>query len=192
MTFACETPPSGVALARANQFTRLVPELTTDRLRLLAPGVSDFDAYCSVVCTERGQYVGGPMSREDAWYDFIQLSSGWMLHGHGGWRVTEAGCDETIGFVVLGFEPDDREVELGYLLLAAAEGQGFASEAVVAVRDWAFATYHWHSLVSYIDADNIRSANLAQRLGAERDPRAETEIASQHPGVCVYRHLRQS
>jgi len=190
MKFICEKPPIGVAATTAGQFTARVPAIKTARLSLRAPVVTDFTLYKEIVCTDRGQYVGGPMSHEDAWYDFIQLASSWMLHGHGGWSVCLHDNGAVIGFVLLGMEPGDREVELGYLFAAASEGSGYATEATLAVRDWAYSHYLWDSLVSYIDRRNAQSIKLAERIGAVRDMHAENEINEELPEFLVYRHRR--
>lgn len=178
MTARHETPPVGIPAEQAARFQALVPVLTTRRLTLRAPQVADFDTYAEIVCGPRGAYIGGPMNREDAWFDFIQLSSCWQLHGHGGWTITGGG--ETLGFVILGLEPGDQEVELGFLFRAAAEGQGYAREAAIAARNHAFNTLNLPSLVSYIAPKNTRSAALAERLGAYPDGTVD--------GCTIYRH----
>ena len=189
MNFACETPPAGNAAAYAEKFTVQVPVIATGRLNLRAPRVADFSVYSEIVCSARGRFVGGPMSREDAWFDFAQLAAGWMLHGCGGWTICHSSCNgDAIGFAILGFEPGDLEIALGYLLAAEFEGSGYATEAVLAVRDWAFATYGWTSLVSFIAAENIRSISLANRIGATRDTTAERALAEEHDDMLVYRH----
>ncbi|KNG94494.1 GNAT family N-acetyltransferase [Pseudaestuariivita atlantica] len=166
MRYACETPTGGKAPAMAATVRATIPALDTTRLHLRAPRVEDFACYAKIVCGERGQYVGGPMSREDAWFDFLSLASGWMLHGHGGWTVTSRDTGAPLGFVVLGMEPGDLEPELGFLFLPEGEGQGFAHEAAAAARDFARATLELPALVSYIDTGNTRSVALANRLGA--------------------------
>jgi len=188
MSYPCETAPTGVARDMAARFAGLVPEIGTERLRLRAPRLSDFAIYAEITCSKRGQYMGGPFSREDAWYDFVQLASGWMLRGHGGWAITTDG-DQCLGFVLLGFEPGDQEVELGFLLSANAEGHGYAQEAAKAVRDWAFATYGWNTLISYVDEDNARSRKLVETLGATRDTKAEAALGDDLAGMRAYRHV---
>ena len=126
------------------------------------------------------------MSREDAWDEFAKMSAGWLLHGHGGFTVQDASTDEIYGFVVLGLEPGDQEVELGFALTEAGEGKGIAYEAALAVRDWAATTLGLTGLVSYIDRDNSRSIALATRLAAVRDPKAEALLGDE--ATCVYRH----
>jgi len=168
MTFACEMASRGVAADIAGQISADVPALKTERLVLRATRIEDFATYAEIVCTDRGVFVGGPYSREDGWFDFIQLSSNWMLHGHGGWAVeTKAGA--LLGFVIIGFEPGDLEPELGFLLTAAAEGKGYANEAAGAALEFATNTLKRDTLVSYIDPKNDRSIALAGRLGAQPD-----------------------
>ena len=50
------------------------------------------------------------------------------------------------------------------------EGHGFATEAARAARAHAYGTLGWPTAVSYVDADNHRSAALALRLGCTEDP----------------------
>ena len=160
------TPTPGPAMHLAAQMSGHIPELETERLNLRAQRLDDYSGFAEIVCTERGIYVDGPMSQEDAWYDFCSMASCWMLHGHGGWSV-ESKSDGTLkGFVILGLEPGDHDVELGFLFLAHAEGKGFAYEAAKAVRAWAFETLKLPQLHSYIDERNVRSIALAKRLGA--------------------------
>lgn len=167
MRFGCETPSTGAAAAFAFALQGQLPLLVTDRLVLRAPKVEDFDAFASIACTERGAYFGGPMTREEAWADFTQMTATWLLHGHGVWTIGVAGG--IAGFVLLGFEPGDMEPELGFLLLPEAEGQDIAFEAATAARTHAFETLGWTTLVSYVDPENVRAARLASRLGAVHD-----------------------
>lgn len=179
MSFACETPRKGAAELFALSLCRSLPTLTTGRLILRAPRATDFDTYAQIACSPRGAHIGGPMSREDAWLDFAQMTSTWILHGHGLWTIGHAGG--IAGFVVLGFEPGDAEPELGFLLTEAAEGKGIAFEAAQAALSHAFDTLGWSTLVSYVDPANRRSAVLAANLGAEPD--------GQRDGAQVWRYM---
>ena len=185
MTFACETPRSGVAATFALALQGQLPTLATDRLILRAPRVTDFDTFVAIAGSERGAHLGGPMSREDAWADFSQMTATWLLHGHGVWTIGHSGG--VAGFVLLGFEPGDREPELGFLLTQSAEGQGIAFEAASAALDHAFSTLGWSTLVSYIEPDNARSIALTRRLGGLPDG----EIIEDGARTLVYRYLRE-
>ena len=180
--FACETPPSGLNAVFAAALQGHLPTLATDRLILRAPRVADFDCFAEIACTERGRFFGGPMNREDAWAEFAAMTGGWLLHGHGLWTI--GGPSGVLGFVVLGFEPGDREPELGWFLTADAEGHGYAFEAAKAARAHAYTDLGWTTLVSYIDPANRRSLALARRLGALEDG----EIVEDGERTLILRH----
>jgi RimJ/RimL family protein N-acetyltransferase len=56
--------------------------------------------------------------------------------------------------------------ELGWALIRAHWGYGYATEAAAAIRDWAYEFRAIDRLVSLISPDNIRSKRVAERLGA--------------------------
>ncbi len=151
-----------------------------------APKLSDFPACAAIACDARARFLGGPMSRDEAWDEFAKMAAGWLLHGHGGFAIEDAESGTVLGFVVLGLEPGDQEVELGFSLTEAGEGKGIAYEAARAVRAWAARELGLNGLVSYIDPGNARSIALATRLGAARDPSAEAKLDD--AGTLVYRH----
>lgn len=185
MTSRHEEPTPGPAADIAHAFAANVPVIRTSRLTLRAVRLEDFSGYASILCTNRGRFAGGPLSREDAWSDFAGLSAGWLLHGHGGWAVADTATGDLRGFVLLGLEPGDVEIELGYLFLEDFEGRGLATEAAAAARDWGFNALGLQTLVSYIASKNARSIALARRLGAVEDtPRDWPK------GNVVYRHAK--
>jgi RimJ/RimL family protein N-acetyltransferase len=56
--------------------------------------------------------------------------------------------------------------ELGWTLARPYWGNGYASEAAAALRDWARTERGIERLISLIHPDNLRSARVAKRLGA--------------------------
>lgn len=177
-----ETPPTGPVKALAGRVAAQIPTLAIEDLILRAPRAEDFHAYAEIVCSDRGRFVGGPLSREEAWTDFALMTATWVLRGHGVWTVARGG--EILGFVLVGFEPGDQEPELGFLFRATAEGTGTACRAARAARDFATA-YELPSLVSYIDPSNARAQTLARRLNATRDTAAEMALGENGQ---VWRH----
>jgi RimJ/RimL family protein N-acetyltransferase len=161
-------PLAPQAAALAQRFGALVPGLETARCLLRAPVLADFDLWCAVLCTDRAAHIGGAVAPDEAWFDFCLNVASWSLRGHGMWAVTDR-AGVLLGFVLIGFEPGDREHELGYLFGAAAEGKGYATEAAAAARDHGLGALRLPSLVSYVAPENTRSAALAHRLGAWRD-----------------------
>lgn len=186
MTAFHETPATGPAADLAARFQALVPVLETERLVLRAPRIEDFQPFADAVLSERGHFFGHHETRESAWYDFAHLIVTWMLRGHGAWAVTDRTTGTLYGFVHIGAEPGDHEAELGYLMLAEAEGKSIAHEACQAARGYAFGALGFKTLVSCVDPDNARSAALAMRLGAARDTVAESAF-DDGPNH-IYRH----
>ncbi|MFN4155034.1 MAG: GNAT family N-acetyltransferase [Paracoccaceae bacterium] len=169
--------------AAAAQHGAALPVLRAGRLTLRAPRLSDFEAYRAIACTERGQYLGGPMTEDEAWDDFARMTATWLLRGHGVWTAEDDGAG-LAGFVLIGFEPGDQEPELGFVFLPAFEGKGLAFEAATAAHDYAFAALGLTTLVSYIDPANRRAQALALRLGAVPDGQVD--------GADVWRHVRRT
>ena len=56
--------------------------------------------------------------------------------------------------------------ELGWALIQAHWGHGYATEAAAAIRGWAHEFRPIEQLVSLISSDNVRSQRVAERLGA--------------------------
>jgi RimJ/RimL family protein N-acetyltransferase len=69
------------------------------------------------------------------------------------------------------WEVGGTETEIGWLLAREHWGHGYATEAALALRDWAFADRGLTRLISLIHPDNLPSIRLAERAGEryERD-----------------------
>ena len=180
-----EIPGAGPAAAFAAELRAKLPVLETARLVLRAPRIEDFAHYAEIATGPKGRFLIEDGSRQDAWFDFANMVGAWLLRGHGLWVVDLKATGETVGFVVLGFEPGDHEPELGYMFRAAFEGEGYASEASAAARAHGLDTLALPGLVSTIDPDNAASIRLAERLGGLRDMAAE---AAHGDRIRVYRH----
>ena len=161
-----------------------IPTLATARLVLRAPQCADFAAYAAFFASDRAVFEGGPMDAARAWREFAAEVAGWVLHGFGGWSVTDRGTGVWLGAVALNYPAEFPEPELGWTLAPAAEGRGYAFEAATAARAWFYAHTACRTLVSYISPGNVRSIRLAERLGARPDP----DAARPEPGDLVYRH----
>lgn len=191
MTRPWQTPPEGQAAVAADRIRQALPRIARGRVVLRAPYLEDYPAYESIVAGPRGRWIGGPLDPDEAWLDFSQMVAGWVLRGAGLWAVEHQEDGRLLGFVTLHHEAGDPEPELGFFLLPAEEGQGFAFEAAEAARNNAFFALSWPSLVSYIDPDNARAVRLLERLGAVRDESAERAFdGTANAGVAVWRHPR--
>jgi RimJ/RimL family protein N-acetyltransferase len=88
-------------------------------------------------------------------------------HGFGLWAVTLKGSDEAIGDCgVVRHEADGAmEIGIGWHLLRKHWGQGFATEAALACRDYAFTQLGIERLVASIHPDNYASRRVAEKIG---------------------------
>jgi len=59
----------------------------------------------------------------------------------------------------------ERLYEIGYHLRRDFWGQGLATEAAIACRDWAFAHLKTERLISLIRPENLPSRRVAERVG---------------------------
>ena len=88
--------------------------------------------------------------------------------GFGPYAVVERRERAVIGYCGLFFFPDvngQPEIEIGYRLARSSWGQGYATEAASAVRDFAFGTLGIKRLIAMIDPANTASVRIAEKLG---------------------------
>jgi RimJ/RimL family protein N-acetyltransferase len=71
---------------------------------------------------------------------------------------------------------DVRYFEIGYWLRASAEGQGYMSETVRLLADFAFEQLSAVRVEIRCDARNARSAGVAERLGFVREARLRNDM----------------
>ena len=163
--------------------TKIVPVLMADRLVLRCPEPSDFSDYAAFMASDRAKHLGGPYCDTEAWTMFCRDAAQWLFFGHGALMIDtlEGRC---VGQVGLNAGPPFPQPELGWLLYAGCEGQGFAYEAAAELLKWAHETFNFPGLVSFIHPENHRSRRLAERLGAKLDPQASAAL----PSDLVYRH----
>lgn len=149
--------------------TITIPTLESERLFLRALREDDFEAEAAFFQTERSRMVGGPLPRAQVWRVVAGMIGHWHLRGFGFWALEEKASGRYMGRVGL-WQPEgwpDREI--GWTLMTHAEGKGFAHEAALVARAYAFTTLGWTSAISLIEGGNTRSEALATRLGARID-----------------------
>lgn len=156
----------------------MIPTFTTSRLTLRPMRHEDFPAYADMMASPRAVFMGGPYNRLLAWDIFCHDIALWHLFGHGALMIDVTATGACVGQAGINHGPRFPEKELGWQLYEAHEGQGFATEAATALRDWAFSDLKLPTLVSYCDPRNARSIAVAKRLGGVRDdvaPRQDPE-----------------
>lgn len=114
------------------------------------------------------RFGDGPQSPEwvQAW--LRRALASYERRGYGPWGVVEKNSGDLIGYCGLFDYPDINgrpEVEIGYRLACAYWGQGYATEAVRATRDYAFDALGLTRLIALIDPANIASIRVAEKAG---------------------------
>jgi len=146
------------------------PTLTTARLTLTGHAATDLED-CAAMWADPRVYtmIGGqPRSREDVWIRLLRAIGQWTLFGYGSWVARDA-AGRLIGELGLmearrAIEPPiDATPEVGWTLTGAAQGQGYASEALAAILAWTDARIPATTCI--IDPANAPSIRLAERLG---------------------------
>lgn len=162
----------------------IAPTLATQNLTLRPPVAEDWHAYSGYRHSARSTLSRNPAPGE-VWTHFAAFFGHWQLRGYGRFIIVENATGRPIGHAGPYFPEDWAEPELTWTLWdKASEGRGFAFEAALAARDFAFNTLHWTTAVSYIDPSNIRSIALASRLGAVLESTDPGQIKPFH----IYRH----
>lgn len=162
----------------------VAPILQTGRLTLRPHHVRDFDVMAPLFDSDWSRYMGGPVTPVALWRWVGAEIASWPLLGFGSWGVDLTETGEFVGQVGINQPPNFADPELGWCVWPEHEGKGYAYEAAQAARDWGFFTRHLPTLVSYIDPDNARSIQLAERLNAVLDTMANGPDSDD----LVYRH----
>jgi RimJ/RimL family protein N-acetyltransferase len=156
--------------------------LHTERLCLRAPVSQDAEAlYDLFADAEVMQGLGKkPVSAvEDVRAMIEEMTSGWRTEGLGPFIFETPAERQVVGQAgVMIFDKrgwtastwadagSHAQPELGWALIRAHWGQGYATEGAAAIREWAYEHRSIEQLVSLISPDNPRSQRVAERLGA--------------------------
>ncbi len=162
-----------------------IPVIETDRLRLRGWEERDFPAYLAFAADPDHQaFFGGAMTKLEAWDHFCAYLGVWALRGYGYFAVADRASDEAIGLTGLWFPPVIDEPELSWSLFPGRTGNGYATEAAIAARAWAYGAFDLPPLTSIIHPENAASKAVAARVGAVYEKEMMLEGEPRH----LYRH----
>ena len=142
--------------------------LETDRLWLREMAQPDYPSLCRILQDEETMYAyEGAFSDAEAqgWLD--RQMGNYQELGFGLWAVLLKGADGMVGQCGLTMQDHrGRQVlEVGYLFQKAFWGNGYATEAAAACRDFAFGKLGAAEVFSIIRDTNTASQNVARRIG---------------------------
>lgn len=156
--------------------------LTTPRLVLREMTAADLDDMAALLGDEEVMhYYPRPKTREEAraWIDRNQRL--YREHGFGLWAMVLRATREFAGDCGLTPQRVDgsEEVEVGYHVRASLQGNGYATEAATACRDFARDALGLHRLIAIINPANIPSQKVAEKIGLRPEKRAHVFGAEQ-------------
>lgn len=113
---------------------------------------------------------GNGVQTEEWIHNWLLTCFDWYFNasGFGPYAIVNQHDQEVIGYCGLFYFPDldgQPEVEIGYRLARSAWGKGFATEAAVAVCDYALKTLGMKRIVAMIDPSNIASIRVTKKIG---------------------------
>ena len=145
----------------------LGPSLETARLILRPPVREDFDGFCTFTGdAETMKYLGGVQSPALTWRIMNTVAGAWALEGFHMFSVIEKASGHWIGRIgaLNPWQWPGREV--GWGLISAYWGRGYAREAAVASMNYVFDVLGWDDVIHTIAPDNLASAAVAKSLGS--------------------------
>jgi RimJ/RimL family protein N-acetyltransferase len=157
--------------------------LETDRLALreITPGDLDFLAEM-LADPEVARFYPKALTRDEtrAWMEMNGRR--YAESGHGVWLVLDRHAGHPVGRCGLTIQTVDGvpEPEIGYSMHRPFWRRGYATEAALGVRRWAFEVKGLERVISLVRPENLPSQGVARRLGMA--PERETDF-------CGYRHL---
>ncbi len=144
------------------------------------PKVADFFSK-----KENAKYVGGILSRENAWRLIATYLGMYHLNGYSYYAVEEKESGHFIGAIGLYDSEHWPEPEMGYWLLPEGQGKGYGVEGATAVKQYAEEVLKFESLVSFIASANEPSKKLSSKIGGKYEKKIDLLDFGEHE---VYRY----
>jgi len=149
------------------------PVIETPRLRLRGFRAGDLDAqWATMTDPEVYRHLGGvAATREETWRKILGSPGLWALLGYGYWVAERRQDGAYLGQV--GFADFKRDMtpsiegipEMGWIMAREAQGQGYATEGVLAALGWADEALGGGEIVAIISHDNAASIRIAEKGG---------------------------
>lgn len=142
--------------------------IETERLKLRKLNIQDFDNLCTILQDEKVMYAyEGGFDKEQVrqWLDRQLIR--YKENGIGLYAVILKDSGEFIGQCGLTMQDykEAKVMEIGYLFRKTFWHKGYATEAAIACREYAFNTLNVTELFSIIRDTNIASQKVAIRNG---------------------------
>ena len=152
--------------------------LETERLFLREMTMDDFDALYAVLSdAEIMQHYPYSFDEERVRSWIARNMDRYKNDGFGLWAVCLKDTGEMIGDCGLTLQNIEGTMlpEIGYHIRRDQQRKGYAKEAAMAVRDWAFQNTEHSALYSYCKITNVGSFKTAESIGMHFEKEYEEE-----------------
>lgn len=145
--------------------------IPTERLILRKFCEEDLDTLFFILADEEVMRfsLNGPLKNKEQAKDYFhkRILEHYVQYSYGLYAAINKTDNHLMGFIGLISQCIENEpkTELAYRLLPRYWGQGLATEAALAVCEYAFSQLDIKELISIIDPKNIRSLKVAERVG---------------------------
>ncbi len=142
--------------------------LQTKRLIIREVNPDDIDYLTELMSHEKAmRYFPKLYSRKECLQMIEKMMFNYKVQGHGVWLLEDKELKKPVGRLGLVMQSVERkaEPEIGYILHPDHWHKGYATEAGVAVRNYAFDQLNYPHVISLIRPINLPSQAVATRLG---------------------------
>ncbi len=136
-------------------------ELVLDDIRELSKVLSD---------PESMQYYTKPFNMEEV-ESWIQWSiDNYRKYNHGLWAVILKDGEKFLGDCGITMQLIDKETvpEIGFHIVKNYCNQGYATEAAIACKEYAFKVLKYPKVFSYTTVKNVPSQKVAEKMGMQK------------------------
>ena len=146
-----------------------MPVFQTDRLSLSAFTLADTSFIIQLTNTEGWlRNIGDRRTKTEAGaIAYLQKGplKSYATTGYGLWKLSLKETGQDIGICGCFKRDIFDHPDIGYALLPAFEGKGYATEAAIGSRDFLFQHYAVENLIGISDPENISSIKILTKLG---------------------------
>ncbi|GJL83350.1 MAG: N-acetyltransferase [marine bacterium B5-7] len=149
----------------------MLPTFETERLIVRQRSIEDLE-HCIAMDRDKfvTQYIPGPWAEPEKHRAFVldRINCKYP-DGLGYWSViTKDGLHDFSGWILLlPYEVENCEIEIGWRFVRRFWGQGFATEAASAVLAYGINTLGLKCIVADIDSRNLASVRVAEKIGMQ-------------------------
>lgn len=164
--------------------------IETERLILREMTQSDLDALCAILCDREVMEAAyeSPFTREEAqgWLD--RHLKRYETLGFGLWAVVLKETGEMIGQCGLTYQHwrGEQVLEIGYLFQKAHWHKGYAAEAAMACKEYAFAVLGAKQVCSIVRDTNTAAQKVAIRNGMVKTDQDTKNFRNKDMGFFLY------